>query len=103
MTAMKPECQVLPGTTDLMENLRASLDFGHTLKTKTLLTRAEHYLKEPVNSGQYDFRYLYDVIETALHLVIEKRAATFRDMYSSAAFQHFERLLSRRPPHRVPT
>ncbi|HMG73361.1 MAG TPA: hypothetical protein VK582_07665, partial [Pyrinomonadaceae bacterium] len=100
---MKPDFQLLPGTTDLIENLRASLDFGHTLKTKTLLTRAEHYLKQPVNSGQYDFRYLYDVIETALHQVIEKRAAAFRDMDSAEAFQQIERLLSQLPTQRVRT
>jgi len=100
---MKPDFQLLPGTTDLIENLRASLDFGHILKTKTLLTRAEHYLKEPVNSGQYDFRYLYDVIETALHLVIEKRAAAFREMDSAEAFQQIERLLSQLPTQRVRT
>ncbi|MDX6576470.1 MAG: hypothetical protein QOE96_2423 [Blastocatellia bacterium] len=101
--SLKPDFQLLPGTTELIENLRASLDFGHTLKTKTLLTRAEHYLKAPVNSGQYDFRYLYDVIETALHLVIEKRAAALRDMDSSEAFEQIERLLSQLPTQRVRT
>ncbi len=100
---MKPDFQLLPGTSDLIENLRASLDFGHTLKTKTLLTRAEHYLKAPVNSGHYDFRYLYDVIETALHQVIEKRAAAFREMDSAEAFQQIERLLSQLPTQRVRT
>ena len=101
--SLKPDFQLLPGTSDLIENLRASLDFGHVLKTKTLLMRAEHYLKAPVNSGHYDFRYLYDVIETALHLVIEERASAFRDMEPSEAFQQIEKLLSQLPTQRVRT
>src|SRR2546429_523946 len=88
------EFELLPGTAALIENLRASLDFGHKLQTPTVLTRAEHFLQKPITAGLYDFRYLYDCLEVALHQVIEARVTTLQLLEPSEALTQLEKLLS---------
>jgi hypothetical protein len=59
--------QLLPGTSALISNLTATLNSGTSISNSSLLTRATHYLASPIGSGHYDFRYLYDALEVALH------------------------------------
>lgn len=101
--APKTESELLPGTPELIRNLRASLDFGQEIKSKVLLARAEHFLNSSLASGRYDFRYLYDAIECALHEVIEQRVLSLSELDPAEALVHLERLLSLLPTQRVRT
>jgi predicted RNA methylase len=94
---------LLSGTAELVQNLRATLNAGTSLTTKSLLARAQHYLGSSVSEGRYDFRYLYDSIEVALHLVIEERAATLRVLEPAHIMDHLEKLISLLPTQRVRT
>jgi hypothetical protein len=99
----KPEFELLPGTPALIENLRAVLASGQKLQTPTILKRAEHYLRNPITAGAYDFRYLYDCLEVALHQLIEDRATQLRSLDPSEALIHLETLLSLLPTQTVRT
>src|SRR5438876_3146178 len=95
--------QLLSGTADLIENLRATLTSGTSLSTKSLLARAKHYLGSPISEGRYDFRYLYDALEVALHQIIEDRAATLRVLEPGDAIDHLENLIALLPTQRIRT
>jgi len=95
--------QLLSGTAELIENLRATLNSGTSLSTKSLLARAKHYLDSPISDGRYDFRYLYDALEVALHQIIEDRAATLRVLEPGNAIDHLENLIALLPTQRIRT
>lgn len=95
--------QLLSGTAELIENLRASLNSGTSLSTKSLLARAKHYLGSPISEGRYDFRYLYDALEVALHQIIEDRAVTLRVLEPANAIDHLENLIALLPTQRIRT
>ena len=95
--------QLLSGTADLIENLRATLNSGTSLSTKSLLERAKHYLGSSISEGRYDFRYLYDALEVALHQIIEDRAATLRVLEPANAIDHLENLIALLPTQRIRT
>jgi predicted RNA methylase len=97
------EKPLLPGTGDLILNLRQTLTYGNSLSTKELLARAQHYLQTPISSGAYDFRYLYDALEVALHSLIEERTESLRLLDPSQALEHIEQQLSLLPTQRVRT
>lgn len=95
--------QLLSGTADLIDNLRATLNSGTSLSTKSLLARAMHYLGSPISEGRYDFRYLYDALEVALHQIIEDRAPTLRVLEPANAIDHLEDLIALLPTQRIRT
>ena len=95
--------QLLSGTADLIENLHATLKTGTSLSTKSLLARAKHYLGSSISEGRYDFRYLYDALEVALHQIIEDRAATLRVLEPANAIDHLENLIALLPTQRIRT
>src|SRR5437660_9784776 len=95
--------QLLSGTAALIENIRATLDFGTSLSTKSLLLRATHYLGSSISEGRYDFRYLYDALEVALHQIVEDRAATLRVLEPGDAIDHLENLIALLPTQRIRT
>jgi len=95
--------QLLPGTHELIANLRATINSATTLTTSSLLTRATRYLGSPISSGNYDFRYLYDALEVALYQIIEKQAPTLRSLEPNAAIHQLETLMSLLPTQRVRT
>ncbi len=95
--------QLLSGTADIIENLRATLNSGTSLSTKSLLARAKHYLGSSISEGRYDFRYLYDGLEVALHQIIEDRAATLRVLEPANAIDHLENLIALLPTQRIRT
>src|SRR5438270_8197425 len=86
--------ELLSGTTDLIDNLRATLNSGNSLSTKSLMARAKHYIGCSISEGRYDFRYLYDALEVALHQRIEDRAATLRVLEPANAIGHLENLIA---------
>src|SRR5437016_726066 len=43
------------------------LKFRNLALNQSLLARAKHYLGSSISEGRYDFRYLYDALEVALH------------------------------------
>jgi hypothetical protein len=102
-TAPNQDFELLPGTTALIENLRTNLDWRQAIPNRVLLARAEQFLGVPIASGQYDFRYLYDVIETALHQVLEQRADKIRALAPAEALAEIEAFLSLLPTQRVRT
>src|SRR5216684_6026214 len=95
--------QLLSRTADLIEDLRATLNSGTSLSTKSLLARAKHYLGSPISEGKYDFRYLYDSLEIALHQIIEDRATTLRVLGPPTIIQHLEQLIAMLPTQRIRT
>jgi len=95
--------QLLSGTADLIENLRATLNSGISLSTKSLLAKAKHHLGSSISEGRYDFRYLYDALEVALHQIIEDRAATLRVLEPANAIHHLDNLLALLPTQRIRT
>ncbi len=95
--------QLLSGTADLIENLRATLNSGTPLSTKSLLAKAKHYLGSSISEGRYDFRYLYDALEVALHQIIEDRAATLQLLEPANALEHLENLIALLPTQRIRT
>jgi protein strawberry notch len=104
---MRPETtnqnipSLVSGTSDLIDNLRKNLDSGTPLTTKSLLARAKHYLGSPISEGKYDFRYLYDSLEIALHQIIEDRATTLRVLEPATIIQHLEQLIAMLPTQRI--
>ena len=101
--ASESEFELLPGTPALIENLRGALTSGQKLQTPTILKRAEHFLNKPITAGIYDFRYLYDSLEVALHQLIEDRAPELRSLEPSDALTKLEALLSLLPTQTVRT
>lgn len=95
--------QLLPGTTELIANLRATLNAATPLTTSSLLARATHYLGSPIGSGHYDFRYLYDALEVALHQLIEERVLTLRSLDPAIALEHLDKLMALLPTQRIRT
>jgi hypothetical protein len=95
--------ELLPGTTELIDNLRASLNSSIQLSTSSLLTRASHFLRSAIGSGKYDFRYLYDALEVALHQLIEERALTLRSLEPVAALDQLQKLIALLPTQRIRT
>src|SRR2546430_969659 len=95
--------QLLSGTADLIDNLRATLNSGASLSTKSLLARAKHYLGSSISEGRYDFHYLYDALEVALHQIIEERAPTLRVLEPANAIDHLENLIALLPNQRIRT
>src|SRR5437870_12738978 len=95
--------QLLSGTADLIENIRATLNFGTSISTKSLLARAKHYLGSPISEGRYDFRYLYDALEVALHQIIEDPVSTLRVLEPGDAIDHLENLIDLLPTQRIRT
>lgn len=95
--------QLLPGTQELIADLRAAINSATTLTTNSLLTRATQYLGSSISSGNYDFRYLYDALEVALYQIIEEQALTLRSLEPAAALHQLEKLMSLLPTQRVRT
>jgi protein strawberry notch len=95
--------QLLSGTAALIENIRATLNSETSLSTKSLLLRAKLYLGASISEGRYDFRYLYDALEVALHQIIEDRAATLRVLEPANAIDHLEKLIGLLPNQRIRT
>ena len=95
--------QLLPGTTELIANLRATINAATPLTTSSLLARASDYLGSPIGSGNYDFRYLYDALEVALHQLIEERVLTLRSLDPAIALEHLEKLMALLPTQRIRT
>jgi hypothetical protein len=94
---------LLSGTAELINNFRATLNSGTALTNKSLLSRAQHYLGSPLSEGKYDFRYLYDNLEVALHQIIEERAPTLRVLEPANIIQHLETLIALLPTQRIRT
>ena len=99
----KTSFQLLPGTDELIANLRATLNSATSLSTSSLLTRANHFLGSPISSGHYDFRYLYDALEVALYQLIEDQALTLRSLEPAAALHKLEAFMNLLPTQRVRT
>ena len=94
---------LLSGTSELINNFRATLNSGTALTNKSLLSRAKHYLGSPISEGKYDFRYLYDSLEIALHQIIEERASTLRVLEPTNIIQQLDALISLLPTQRIRT
>ena len=94
---------LLSGTSELINNFRATLNSGTPLTNKSLLSRAKHYLGSPISEGKYDFRYLYDSLEIALHQIIEERATTLRVLEPANIIQHLDALIALLPTQRIRT
>src|SRR5215216_6663246 len=94
---------LLSGTAELINNFRATLNSGTALTNKSLLSRAHHYLGSPLSAGKYDFRYLYDSLEIALHQIIEERATSLRALEPAYIIQHLDALLALLPTQRIRT
>lgn len=94
---------LLSGTSELINNFRATLNSGTALTNKSLLSRAKHYLGSPISEGKYDFRYLYDSLEIALHQIIEERASTLRVLEPTNIIQHLDALIALLPTQRIRT
>ena len=95
--------QLLPGTTELIANLRTTINAGTLLTTSRLVARATHYLGSPVGSGLYDFRYLYDALEVALHQQIEEQVLRLRSLEPAIALEHLDKLMALLPTQRIRT
>ena len=95
--------QLLPGTPALITNLTATLNSGTPITTSSLLTRATHYLGSPIGSGHYDFRYLYDALEVALHQLIEEQVLGLRSFEPTIALEHLDKLMALLPTQRIRT
>ncbi len=98
-----PTLTLLPGTADLIQDLKATITSGTHFSTSTLQGKAKHYLGSLIGSGKYDFRYLYDAVEVALHQIIEEQAHVLRSLAPSDALNHLEDLVSRLPTQRIRT
>ena len=94
---------LLAGTSDLIQDLKATILSGTPFPTSTLRSKAAYYLGSSISSGRYDFRYLYDALEVALHQIIEDQAVFIRSLAPAAALDHLEDLLGRLPTQRVRT
>jgi len=95
--------QLLPGTSALISNLTATLNSGTSISNSSLLTRATHYLGSPIGSGHYDFRYLYDALEVALHQLIEEQVLRLRSLEPTIALEHLDKLMALLPTQRIRT
>ena len=95
--------QLLPGTDALITNLTATLNSGTSISNSSLLTRATHYLGSPIGSGHYDFRYLYDALEVALHQLIEEQVLGLRSLEPTVALEHLDKLMALLPTQRIRT
>ena len=94
---------VLPGTETLVEKLRQDLQNGKTIRHRDLLDKASLHLGSDLGHGQYDFRYLYDALEVALHQVIESRCETLRVLEPAHTLEYLNGLLTQLPTQRVRT
>lgn len=94
---------LLPGTSELIHDLKATISSGTPFSTSTLQSKAKHYLAFSISSGGYDYRYLYDSLEVALHQIIEEQARFLRSLAPSDALDHLEDLISRLPTQRIRT
>ncbi len=95
--------QLLPGTPALITNLRATINSGTQLSTSSLLARANHYLRSSIGSGHYDFRYVYDALEVALHQLIEEQVLNLRFLEPAIALQQLDKLMALLPTQRIRT
>lgn len=95
--------QLLPGTPELIANLRSTIDSATALSTNSLLAKAAHYLGASIGSGLYDFRYLYDALEVALHQLIEEQVFSLRSLEPAVALEHLDTLMAQLPTQRIRT
>src|SRR5215831_2169097 len=94
---------LLPGTAALIEELRQNLESQQSLRTKDLITKAEHHLGFSLGAGRYDFRYLFDALEVALHKLIESRCETLRVLEPAHILGYLTGLLELLPTQRIRT
>lgn len=95
--------QLLPGTSELIANLRATINAATPLTTNSLIARGTHYLGSSIGSGHYDFRYLYDALEVALHQLLEEQVLRFRSLEAAVALEHLDKLMAILPTQRIRT
>jgi predicted RNA methylase len=94
---------LLPGTAALIDELQHDLESQRSLRTRDLIAKAEHHLGFPLGDGRYDFRYLFDALETALHRLIESRCKTLQVLEPAHIIDYLEQLLRQLPTQRVRT
>lgn len=94
---------LLPGTTTLIDELQENLEAGQTLRNKNLIDKAQRHLGISLGDGRYDFRYLYDSLEVALHRLIESRCETLRVLEPAHVIEYLHGLLTQIPTQRVRT
>jgi hypothetical protein len=95
--------QLLSGTPELITDLRRTINSQTPISNSSLLTKATHYLGTSIGSGHYDFRYLYDALEVALHQLIEEQALGFRSLEPAVALEHLDKLMALLPTQRIRT
>src|SRR5688500_3878129 len=94
---------LLPGTPELIHDLRSTISSGTPLPPTTLPRKAKHYLGSSILSVTYDYPYLSDALEVALHQIIEEQAHFLRSLAPSDSLDHLEDLISRLPTQRIRT
>jgi hypothetical protein len=95
--------QLLPGTPELIANLKATIGSATAISTNSLMAKAAHYLGASIGSGLYDFRYLYDALEVALHQLIEEQVLSLRSLEPAVALEHLDTLVALLPTQRIRT
>jgi len=98
-----PTAALLPGTTTLINELQQDLEAGKALRTRNLIDKAQRHLGISLGEGRYDFRYLYDSLEVALHRLIESRCETLRVLEPAHVIEYLNGLLTQLPTQRVRT
>ena len=94
---------LLPGTPELIQDFQAHLTKRQPLSSRQLINAAAKHLGLPIGHGLYDFRYIYDALEVALHQLIETLIPRLIQLTPSDAITELEALVGCLPTPRIRT
>ena len=94
---------LLPGTPELIQYFQDQLTQRRPLSSKQIISAAANYLGVPLGHGSYDFRYIYDALEVALHQLIETLIPRLQCLAPSDAIAELDGLVACLPTPRIRT
>ena len=103
MPAPTISSSLLPGTSELIKFFQSQLTKRRPLSSKEIIDAASNYLNIPLGHGSYDFRYIYDALEIALHQLIETLIPELQRATPSNAITQLESLIACLPTPRIRT
>ena len=103
MPAQTISSSLLSGTPELIKFFQSHLAKRRALSSKGLIDATADYLGIPIGHGSYDFRYIYDALEVALHQLIETQIPALQRLTPPDAVTELESLVACLPTPRIRT
>jgi len=96
-----PDCDLLPGTETLIEEIRQGLLAGKSVNNRTLTEIADRAFGGSRARGTYTAKDAYDATETAVNKLLETQAGELMTMSVSDALSQTLRPLTERLPRQA--